>query len=393
MTDVTFGLGLPAAFWLTVFVLAMIVAAFARRRARTAIIFRHLGLIVRQNLPLPTALQSAANGETGATRRVLLRLARSTRMGMPLSQALAHAFPAVPGLPLSVVQAAERSGTLPSALGELNEHFFRRPEPAGSDPAHRWLLYCAVLVEFAVVYALMNFFVLPKFMVLSQRWDTPWPVVTCDIVRAAQVTGPAPQTALGHIFRLMVAGLTVLIPLFVVSGLARLRPRRADHVGAVSLVSDFIRWQLWPFRKLAWATCCARALPTLRLALAAGWTLPEAAERASEIDINYFGRRRLRGWAEQLREGRDAVAAGRTLGFPAMLLAQMALGMRDGQLSAPLYQAECYYRALETRWKLFFLQLLQPVAVLYLGALVGIFSAAVFFAVKDMIDRACTLVK
>ena len=53
-------LGYLGGFMLCVILLTPIMALFARRRARSAIIFRHLGLIVQQNLPLAPALLSAA---------------------------------------------------------------------------------------------------------------------------------------------------------------------------------------------------------------------------------------------------------------------------------------------------------------------------------------------
>lgn len=389
-------LGFLSTFWLSLILLASILAVFARRRARASIVFRHLALIVRQNLPLTSALQCAAASETGIARHILLRLAHRTAQGLPLSEALSTGYPAVPALALSVVQAAERCGTLPDALCELNERLSRRPEPTTTDAAHRWLLYTAILVAFVSLYLGASFLVLPRFVSLldgvNQEAPLPYAFQIHDIVRAGHPLGPMPQTSLGWIFRALVTSLTVITPLFLVIGLARLRPRQADHVGALAFLRDFLQWHVWPSRKFAWAACCARALSTLRLTLAAGWPLPDALERAAEVDANHFGRRCLRRWAERLRHGENAIAAGRVLRVPEMLLAQMAVGTRDGNLDAPLHFAEDYYRRLEHRWKQFLLQLLWPLTTLYLGAIVGILTVAVFLAIKGMIDTACAAI-
>jgi type II secretory pathway component PulF len=379
------------AFWLCLLIIALLVAFFSRRKARAAIIFRHLGIIVQQNLPLAPALLTAAASETGRTKQILLRLARRTTMGIPLSQALATGYARAPAVALSVVQAGERSGTLPDALRELNERMSRQGEPAMSDMARRWMLYTFILLAFTSVYVSVGILVMPNLLNFFGGLaadESPATIAIEDIAVAGNPLGPLPRTVLGCVFRALLVGLLIITPVFLVYGLARLRAGSTDHVSAVSLFRDFAQWRLWPTRKLTWASCCARALSTLRLTLAAGWPLSDAVERASEIDANYFARRRLRHWAARLRSGEDAIASGRSLHLPEMLLAQLAVGIRDGDLDAPLQLAEDYYRYLEIRWKTFFLQLLWPLTTIYLGAIAGILATALFLALKGMIDCA-----
>lgn len=386
-------LGYLGGFWLCLVVLASLMALLARRRARSAIIFRHLGIIVQQNLPLSPALQAAAASEAGLTKQILLRLARRSTMGIPLSQAIATGYPNVPALALSVIQAGERTGTLPDAFRELNERMSRDPEPADGGAARRWLLSSTILMALTSVYLTACFFVFPRcvnifadFGIEGQRST----FLIRELAQAGNPLGPMPPTLAGGVFRALITGLLVATPLFLVCGLSWLRPRNADRVSAISVLRDLVQWCLWPTRRLAWASCCAHALSTLRLTIAAGWPLPEAVERASEIDANHFARRRLRQWAERLRGGDDAIASGRALHLPEMLLAQVAIGLRDGDLDAPLHLAEDYYRHLENRWKAFFLQLLWPLTTLYLGAIVGIVSVVLFQTLTSLIDNLLT---
>src|SRR5262245_41492358 len=103
---------------LIILVLAIVFYTRGYRRASCAAILRHLELIMQQNLPLPVALQLAAQSEGGATRRVLFRCGQLTQLGMSLTEALRRAYPKCPGIVMSVIAVAERGGTLPAALRE-----------------------------------------------------------------------------------------------------------------------------------------------------------------------------------------------------------------------------------------------------------------------------------
>jgi type II secretory pathway component PulF len=373
-------------------VLGCIRAMLSFSRTRAAIIFRHLGLIVQQNLPLPRGLELAAESESGATSRVLRRLSHLTETGMPLPKALSLAYQGCPALPFSIVEAAERTGTLPAALRELNERLSRAPDPAQSDIAKRWMGFTAVFLALLLWYMGFVVFLTPKFGAIFADYDVQMPPFSREVLAVGMAGGPGPQTLLGNLFRLSLAGVPLLVGVVVFGGVARLGPRRAHRSGVLSLIWDFLNWHIPPLRTIAVSEGCANAIPTLRLAAAAGWPLPDAIQRASEVDANYYWRRRLEGWARQIRGGTDAIAAGRQVGLPETFLRYLSLGMRDGDLDGPLYHAESYYACLLHRWKKWLVQLAWPLATIYLGVLVGAVCLAVVLAVRSLIDVACASV-
>ncbi len=85
-------------------------------------LFEELAHIVRQERPLPTALQELAEANRNTTRGVIARrLATALEEGRTLSQAVAREEAAFPPGVAGALQAGERSGRLSEVLGSLSE--------------------------------------------------------------------------------------------------------------------------------------------------------------------------------------------------------------------------------------------------------------------------------
>lgn len=374
---------------LCVFAATRLYTGRVRTTLRTAIIFRHLALLVRQNMPLPMGLQFAAWGESGSVRRILMRTSRLLQAGLPLGEALRRAHPGCPGLLLSVVQAAERAGTLPAVLGEIIERDTYRQKDEGCEHDRRWGYVVATVVLFLVVFYGANYYVVPRLAAIMADYDAIMPAITTALLEASPFTGADPTTALGWLFRLVVVGMTLLPAALLAWGIVRLRPRRADRVGPLQFLGDLTRWHLWPWRWLALPDACAASAPSIRLATAGGWPLPDAVEQAAELDTNWFWRRRLRAWAGGIRQGLEPVAAGRACGVPEVFLRAVAVGVRDGDLDAPLQHAERYYVALARRRRVRLVHLIWPAVTLCLAAVVGLFCLGLVLAIKTLIEQEC----
>ncbi len=355
-----------------------------RNQLRTAILFQHLGLIVRQNMPMPMALQFAAAGETGVTRRSLTRASRLLQAGLPLSEALRRAYPVCPGLPLSILHAAERAGTLPSALAEINERGAGRPRQTSGGQA-RWGYVGVIAIVFPTVFFLFSYYVLPRFTTIYMDFDTTPPLITTEVFAANPFTTAAPTTWYGQAFGVFLVALALLPAAVATWGVTRLVPRRADRLRRTQIAADYVRWYAWPFRRIVRAESCAESIPSIRLAAAAGWPLADAIDRAAELDVNWVWRKRLRGWADRIRRGAAAPEAGRACGVPEMLQRAIAVGVRDGDLDAPLHHAASYYGFLARRWRTLAGQLAWLVATLVMAAAVGLFCVAFFAALRELI--------
>lgn len=358
-----------------------------RNELRTAILFRHLGLIVRQNMPMPMALQFAAAGETGVTRRLLTRTSHLLQAGLPLSEALRRAYPICPGLPLSILRTAERAGTLPSVLAEINERGVGRPRQTSGGQL-RWGYVGVTAIVFPVIFFLFSYYVFPRFHTIYMDIDTTPPLITTEVFAANPFTTATPTTWYGQAFGAFLVTLALLPAAVATWAVTRLVPRRADRLRRTQIAADYVRWHIWPFRQIARAESCAESIPSIRLATAAGWPLADAIDQAAELDVNWVWRTRLRGWAECVRHGAAAPEAGRACGVPEMLRRAIAVGVRDGDLDAPLHHAASYYGFLARRWRTLAGQLAWLVAMLVMAAAVGLFCVAFFAALSKLITNA-----
>lgn len=385
MTYIAFGTIL-----IVLLVVGTVYAMLGRARAQAAILFRHIGLIVQQNLPLSPALDLAAETESGSTQRILKRLADRVDTGLPLSQSLLQAYPGCPALPLSIVQSAEKTGTLPAALCELNQRLSRTPPPSETDASKRGLYFAMALIAFLLLYGgaiLGTPSVVPSLNAILNDLSMEMPPLTQDVLEAAQPLGTTPRTWLGIFFRFSWVVLTLAAPIALVVGLLRLRPRRADRVGMLSLVFDFVQWRVWLLRNIAKSRGCVNSLPAMRLALAAGWSLPDAIQMASNVEANTRWQAKLKEWGRRISNGQDPIAEGHKLRLPTILLSYLAVGIRDGNPDAALHNAEEYYTCLLHRWRKHLVQIFWPLLTIYLGFLVGTLSLGIFQGIAAIVDR------
>lgn len=370
---------------------ACVFAVQMRSRIRIEIIFRHIGLIVRQNMPLPLALQFAGRGESGATRRSLLRIGRLVQMGLPLSESLRRACPQCPGPHLSSVQIGERTGTLAAVLQDINEESLRRPSGNVAGATTRWGYAVVTAFATAVVFCSVSYFVVPRLRLIVYDFGAVLPTSTTEIFEANPFSSEHPKTIFGWAIRLFLVGVTVMPALLLIWGLLRLRPRRADRLGLFNLIGDSIRWHVWPFSRIALAQACASTARTTRLATAAGWPFHDAVLRSADADLNYFWRARLRRWSDAMRGGAEPVASGRDNSVPEVLLRAVSVGIRDGDLDAPLYHSGQYYSTLHHRWKEILLQTMWPVATLAVAFIIGLYCYGLVSGLGSIIDLQCAL--
>jgi type II secretory pathway component PulF len=75
-----------------------------------------------------------------------------------------------------------------------------------------------------------------------------------------------------------------------------------------------------------------------------------------------------------------------------MLLRHITIGLREGSLDAPFYHAEAYLRAVGRRWDDLAIQIGWPLAILYMGALMGALCLAIFLMITSLVDAAISVI-
>jgi len=98
------------------FVGSVIAYGLTSRHATDAYIISTIGSSMRQNLPLPMALESASSGCTDNRSRILNGIRKWMVQGYSLSESIIRGYPTCPGYALAMIAAAEKIDQLPRAL-------------------------------------------------------------------------------------------------------------------------------------------------------------------------------------------------------------------------------------------------------------------------------------
>ncbi len=354
------------------------VAQFRLARMRVRSVVQTLALIVGQNIPLSKGLRAAAQHEEQKLRRIYEGLARRLEAGAVLSEALKLSCRACSGHVLGAIQAGELGGTLPSVLRSLAADLQRERESvARFAPAAAYFFTLAVVVP--TILLMIAVFLLPEFrMIFVDFGVEPHPLhdqmsaVADFIVRFSPILIAA------------LLGLAMLT-LYAVFGQPFFR-RLPDRVQRLAAFVDTIIWHMPLLRKIAETRALARQLPIMQAAIRAGADLAPAARQAACVDTNFYARRRMRRWAEQIEAGGDPRSTARTLGFTSALRSALTTARGPDELAAALDYLCSYYRSLLIHWEQIFVSAAIPVMVLTWGVCVAFIALALFVPLYAILD-------
>lgn len=355
------------------------------RRIRRATFLRHVSFVIRRNLPLVSAMYTSSVGEHAGLRYPLRHVSRLLELGLPLSDAIAMVWPTCPRVDRTMLQAAEQSGSLPDAIAVIDAKYQREFETRVNDDQQSFVIPSITFVVLMVCITFAGIFVVPKFVVIFEDFDTAIPVFLREIFMTGFLAGEMPSTWFGFIFHGVIALVIVLAALRVLLFLFAGPIRRTE---AVNNIIDSIRWTIPGLRRAARAEACVATLPTIRIATAAGWPLVQAIDLAATVKANLIWRQRLQDWANAIRRGSETIAAGKAAGLPEMLLRYLAVGIRDADFEAPLYAAEQYFALLRERQRRVVRLTLSIAATLIGGLLVGGLCVAVIVSLTRILDSS-----
>ena len=312
---------------------------------------------------LPSLVEAYAAQPLGAA---LGAVDRDVRAGQNLSAALRRSTLGLPAYALALVEAGEASGELASALADAAEQM--EHEHRVGQELRNALVYPSVLILAGVVAVLIIFIgVVPRFASLlkSSRADVPalsrWVIESGLFVKDNLLA-----------FGLGAAGLALLVA-FVLSS-ATLRARALDSVSRLPLLGPWvIRVDIG-----RWATVLGTLLAN-RVPIVSAIGLAQAALRLPRL------RDDLSGTARELERGRSLSDVLAQQGwFPAARLNLVRVGERSGELPRMLgtlgrMETESA-RTLQRR----VLGLIEPIAILGIGAVIGVIMVAVMMAITSL---------
>ena len=90
-----------------------------QQHATSTYIISTIGSSMRQNLPLPMALESAAGGRSDSRSIILQKIQKWLVQGYSLSESIKRGYPKCPGHAVAMIAAAEHINQLPLAIGAI----------------------------------------------------------------------------------------------------------------------------------------------------------------------------------------------------------------------------------------------------------------------------------
>jgi type II secretory pathway component PulF len=344
------------------------------RKTTAASVFSTLGSSMRQNLPLPMALECAAHGRTDGTARTLQQIKKWLLQGYSLVESLRRGYPRCPSRALAILAAAEPQDQLPAAMATVEADL--RSQATGRmrlQPVHAAYPLVILTITFIMVLGLMTF-VVPQFKAVLE-----------------EMTGarlPAPTRVLIGIMEVLVyehnglpAILLFVLIFFVIPPVwiwARTRRRRPEKPYLFSRMGDWIKWRLPVLHWFENNSATLQTVELMRISLRTDCPLNEAIRGTLDLDVNQSFKRRLACWLRRVEQGDDVAAAARGCGLPSGLAWAFERSAGASHAPAVLEMLESFYRFNYSYRVNLARFIFWPCAIILLGATVGFVVFAVF---------------
>ena len=365
------GIGLA---FVQLFIGAVIGAFATSEMAKSSYVITTIGASMRQNLPLPMAMEMAAVGQDYKRADILRNVKKWLVEGYPLSESLRRGYPKCSGYATAIIAAGERIGQVPQAVAALEQDLVAKAN-ASRKVRHTPTLYPPILLLFMfIVLSFLMVFILPKFQ-----------VVLTEMSYGVQL--PAATILLIDICRFFTSNVAGIFGLFVVLAIlvggiiyirVRSRPRRAEKPYLISRIGDFLKWHLPFIRGYEWCIAMQRIAGLLRLSLNAGCTVNEAIASTLRLDVNQNFKKGLKDWLARVERGDDIGQSAQQCGMGGAMAWAFADVHNHRNTLDILETLETSYRWGYSRAATLARFIIGPCETICLGLMVGFIAYAMF---------------
>jgi len=369
------------------FVGSIIAYGLTSRHATAAYVVSTIGSSMRQNLPLPMALESAAGGRTDRRSRILRRIQKWLVQGYSLSESIKRGYPKCPGYVVAMIAAAEQIEQLPLAMKSIEADMVTKADESRKiRPVHPAYPIILIILMFFIVSGLM-WTVFPLFhSVLTEMTEgAQLPASTRFLIRATSF--------ITYDYGWLITLVFALIVLVVVPASIRIkfRPRRPDKPYLISRIADFIKWHLPVLHWFEKNYSMVQVVELLRLSLNAGCMVNDAITNILYLDVNHCFRKRLKKWLEKVERGDNIAIAARQTGLGSPLAWAFDEQVNQGntltvlETLESLYRSNYSYRANLVRF------IMWPCVSLVMGVMVGFVVYAIFSPLIVIVNHTADL--
>ena len=386
---VVFGpLGFFGFVFFVIFIGSVISYGLTSRHATAAYVISTIGSSMRQNLPLPMALESAASGRSNNRARILRRIKKWLVQGYSLSESLKRGYPKCPGYAAAMIAAAERIDQLPLAIKSIEADMVARADERKKlKPVHPFYPVILIVFMFFIVLGL-TWRVIPEFhkILIEMTEEATLPIPTRFLIRFANF--------IAYEYGWLIALALALIGLAAaaVSIFIRFRPRRAQKPYLISRIGDFIKWHLPVLHWFEKNYSMVQMVELLRLSLNAGCTVNDAIANTLNLDVNNRFKKRLQKWLAKVEAGDNIAVAARESRLGNTLAWAFDDRVNQDNTLAILETLESFYRSNYNYRVNLARFIMWPCVTLIMGAMVGFIVYAIFSPMVMIINHLANLV-
>jgi type IV pilus assembly protein PilC len=331
---------------------------------------RQLAVFMRAGIPIMEAMEVILD-ETAQKmmRKVLSAMIDDLRAGDTFAGAAASHPEAFPPYYVGILESAEMTGNLDSALNQLADYIDRDTE-ARSKFVSAMIYPAIVLVMSMVVVFVLAVFVLPKFVVFFKSLNAKLPLPTRMLLWMSAFVSKW-WWAIFILILALVAGFIAM----------RRSPKGRAKLDALALkvpvLGDLIQ-----------AAVLERVCRVLSSMVRAGVDLPRSLTVTADATNNLVYHDAIEHIREQMMEGKGLAGPLADTGlFPGAARQMFRVGEETGTLDQQLeVAAEYYSRELDERVKRF-TSLFEPAVIIFMGVVVGFVAVALISAMYGIYSQ------
>lgn len=347
--------------------------------ARRSLLFSVLTTLktcTRQNLPLPMALDCAAQGRTGHEAGVYRQIKNLLVKGYNLVDAMRVGWPQCPSHVLGVLDGAQRSGCLAEGLAAVHNHITlkdkRRKACEPVQPAYPII----VLIIVAVVMTALFRYVIPQFSVtLREIGEGNLPALTRWVIDICMNWGTPVLIGLGVLW-----GLWAMV---VITGWFN----KGQRPVWIANITDWVRWHLPFVHRFDRMFALIQLVETLNLCVRAGSPVDQAVSRCATLDVNRCFGRRIRRWHRLIEQGQSVSSAALKSGMPRAVAWAFDQNVNHGNAPEVLGMLEQMYGDRYVYHSNLLSIILGPCIIMMLAAVVCVIMLAIFLPMVSTITQ------
>lgn len=328
---------------------------------------RQLYTLLKAGVPILRALGGLQESTVNASmKKVMGELRESLQGGRELSVSMAKHPRVFSSFYLAMVRVGEMTGMLDNVFIRLYEHLdFERFMHEQVKSALRYPSFVVLAMMIAIV--IVNMFVIPAFAGVFKSFNAQLPLMTRVLL-----------------------GFSDFMRSYWYVMLAMLLGAVYSFKGWVASTQGGLKWDELKMKfpvagKIIRKATLARFARSFALASRAGVPIIQALSTVALTVDNHFMAKKIEGMRETVERGETVLKAAMAAGvFTPIVLQMIAVGEESGSLDEMMQEiAELYQREVEYELKTL-AQQIEPILVVFLGAMVLVLALGIFMPLWDL---------